>query len=318
MTRTGTSTWYGPLLYLAHDVIVVSVRYRLGPLGFLSLGTEEVPGNAGVRDQLAALRWVRDNIINFGGDPDLVTVYGQSAGSFSSTYHLMSPLAREDGSSLFRRAILESGAGGFSPSFHHFTSARATKYGRLAAAELGCLTLSLADTINCLRGKSVASVMTVDFINQLMSQPSIDQEYLPREPLDIMREGDYSTDVDILIGFNEDEALIGTQIMLPAPDLFGVARELWGVLGPYALLQKHTSEITGEDVQLSEEILSHYCGPLETLDHTKWDNFTRMATDSFFWFGVHRFLDLHLQQSSGKTFFYRNKYIVSHGNCFDP
>merc|ERR1711988_724654 len=151
-----------------------------------------------------------------------------------------------------------------------------------------------------------------------MSQPSIDQEYLPREPLDIMREGDYSTEVDILIGFNEDEALIGTQIMLPAPDLFGVVRELWGVLGPYALLQKHTSEITGEDVRLSEKILNHYCGPLETLDHSKWDNFTRMATDSFFWFGVHRFLDLHLQQSSGKTFFYRNKYIGEHHSIWAP
>ena len=91
---SGTSTWYGPLFYLTHNVILVSVRYRLGPLGFLSLGTEDVPGNAGVRDQLAALRWVQENIANFGGDPQLVTVYGQSAGSFAATYHIMSPLAR--------------------------------------------------------------------------------------------------------------------------------------------------------------------------------------------------------------------------------
>ena len=94
MFGTGTSKWYGPLLYLTHNVIVVSVRYRLGPLGFLSLGTEDVPGNAGVRDQVAALRWVQENIASFGGDPDLVTVYGQSAGSFAATYHIMSPLAR--------------------------------------------------------------------------------------------------------------------------------------------------------------------------------------------------------------------------------
>ena len=94
MFGTGTSSWYGPLLYLSHNVILVSVRYRLGPLGFLSLDTEEIPGNAGVRDQVAALTWVRDNIQGFGGDPNLVTVYGQSAGSFASTYHLMSPLAR--------------------------------------------------------------------------------------------------------------------------------------------------------------------------------------------------------------------------------
>ena len=152
--------------------------------------------------------------------------------------------------------------------------------------------------------------MTVDLLNQLMSQPSIDQEYLPREPHDILTEGDYATDVDILIGFNEDESLVGTQIFLAAPDLFIVMRELWDVLGPYALLQKHTSEVSPEDIQLSKEILSHYCGPLEQLDHTQWSNFTRMTTDSFFWFGVHRFIDLHLQHSTGKTFFYRNKYLV--------
>ena len=93
-TGAGISERYGPLLYLSHEVLLVEVRYRLGPLGFLSLGTEDVPGNAGVRDQLAALTWVQDNIHSFGGDPSLVTVYGQSAGSFASTYHIMSPLAR--------------------------------------------------------------------------------------------------------------------------------------------------------------------------------------------------------------------------------
>ena len=90
----GTEYMYGPLYYMAHDVIMVSVRYRLGPLGFLSLGTEDVPGNAGIRDQVLAMEWVQDNIARFGGNPDLVTIYGQSAGSFSSTYHLMSPLTK--------------------------------------------------------------------------------------------------------------------------------------------------------------------------------------------------------------------------------
>ena len=124
-----------------------------------------------------ALAWVRDNIRQFGGDPGLVTINGQSAGSFASTYHLVSPLARWDrgpgpGShpkrmnsfwlsppalcrGLFRRAILQSGAGGFSPSYHHFSAARAHKYGQLAALELGCLKLTAAATAECLREQSV-------------------------------------------------------------------------------------------------------------------------------------------------------------------
>ena len=97
--------------------------YRLGPIGFLSLGTADVPGNAGIRDQVTALQWVSDNIIDFGGDPALVTVHGQSAGSFSSTYHMFSPLTK----GLFKRVILQSGPGGFSPSYHHFDEERATK-----------------------------------------------------------------------------------------------------------------------------------------------------------------------------------------------
>ena len=91
---TGTSDTYGPLFYLSHDVILVAIRYRLGPLGFLSLGTEDVPGNAGVRDQIAALHWVQENILHFGGDAARVTIAGESAGSWSVLHHILAPGSR--------------------------------------------------------------------------------------------------------------------------------------------------------------------------------------------------------------------------------
>jgi len=309
VSGSGRSHEYGPLYYLSHQIIVVAIRYRLGPLGFLSLGTEDVPGNAGVRDQVMALQWVSQNIQEFGGDTDQVTVHGQSAGSFSSTYHLFSPLTR----GLFHRVILQSGPGGFSPSYHHFGADRAAKYGKLAAAELGCLDLSLEKTANCLREKSVVSLLAVDFVNELMSHPSIDSDhmsepYLPMEPLNAIMSGEYANDVDVMIGFNEDEALIGTEWLYAAPDLFDVAKELWNILGPYALLQKHTSEITEDDIQFTKEILNFYCGPLENLNFDHFENFTKMTSDSFFWFGTNRFIDLHIEQSYGNTFFYRFKY----------
>ena len=96
---------------------------RLGTLGFMSLGTEEVPGNMGTRDQVAALQWIHDNVAGFGGNPDLVTVMGQSAGSMATTFHMYSPLAQ----GLFRRVILQSGTGGFAPSYKHFEEDRAIK-----------------------------------------------------------------------------------------------------------------------------------------------------------------------------------------------
>ena len=84
------------------NVVVVTINYRLGPLGFLSMGTEEVPGNAGLRDQSLALKWVNQNIAKFGGNPDLVTIFGESAGALSVSLHLLSPLSE----GLFQRQAM--------------------------------------------------------------------------------------------------------------------------------------------------------------------------------------------------------------------
>ena len=87
----GGAWQYGPELWMSEEIIFVAVNYRLGPFGFLSLGIEEAPGNQGLLDQRLAMLWVRDNIASFMGDPDQVTIAGESAGSFSVFYHMMSP-----------------------------------------------------------------------------------------------------------------------------------------------------------------------------------------------------------------------------------
>ena len=91
---SGLSTAYGPEFLLNHDIIYIGVNYRLGPLGFLSTGDENCPGNNGLKDQTMALRWIQDNVKAFGGDPDRVTIFGESAGGASVTYHMMSPLSK--------------------------------------------------------------------------------------------------------------------------------------------------------------------------------------------------------------------------------
>lgn len=114
----GDMSLYGPDYLMELDVVVVTFNYRLGAFGnpstappaapfltpshiltaclagFLSTGTEASPGNAGMKDQVMALRWVRDNIHVFGGDPGRVTLYGESAGSASAALHLLSPMSR--------------------------------------------------------------------------------------------------------------------------------------------------------------------------------------------------------------------------------
>lgn len=83
----------------------VTFNYRLGPLGFLSFKTADYSGNMGLKDQLLAMKWVQSNIVFFGGNSKLVTLFGYSAGSSSIHLHLLSPAS----TGLFQRAILQSG-----------------------------------------------------------------------------------------------------------------------------------------------------------------------------------------------------------------
>lgn len=90
----GNTNWYAPDTLLDRDVVLVSPNYRLGPLGFLTTGDEIVPGNNGLKDQVLVLKWIKQNIAQFGGDPDSVTVFGESAGGASTHYLMLSPMSK--------------------------------------------------------------------------------------------------------------------------------------------------------------------------------------------------------------------------------
>ncbi|TMW40065.1 hypothetical protein DOY81_014855, partial [Sarcophaga bullata] len=87
------------------EVILVTFSYRLGAFGFLSTGDNSIPGNFGLKDQLLALKWVQRNIADFGGDPEKVTIFGQSAGAISAHMHMLSSQSQ----GLFRGVIALSG-----------------------------------------------------------------------------------------------------------------------------------------------------------------------------------------------------------------
>lgn len=98
-------TYNAAVMAALADVLMVSTNYRLSILGFMNANSPEAPGNVGLLDQLEVLRWVQRNIASFGGDPERVTLFGQSAGSVSTHAHIMSPMSQ----GLFKRAILMSG-----------------------------------------------------------------------------------------------------------------------------------------------------------------------------------------------------------------
>lgn len=97
---------HGPDYLIEKDVVIVSLNYRLGILGFLSLDCKEAPGNMGLKDQVLALKWIQQNIKNFNGDANNVTIFGVSAGGASVEYLMISPMAK----GLFHKAIAQSGS----------------------------------------------------------------------------------------------------------------------------------------------------------------------------------------------------------------
>jgi para-nitrobenzyl esterase len=202
----------GARLAARAGAIVVTINYRLGPLGFLShraLAREEgrrASPSFGLLDQRAALQWVQRNIAAFGGDPARVTVAGQSAGAWSVCAQLTSPGSR----GLFTRAIMESGA---CSDALYFQPAKAEQQGDALAAAVGC---TGAGVLECLRARSPDElVAALPHKRALILHPGvwwgpvIDGVELPEVPLDAMRTGAFAR-VPLLIGWNRDEGTVHT------------------------------------------------------------------------------------------------------------
>lgn len=105
-TSAQSKRFAGPQNLMDRNIVLVTINYRLGALGFLSTGTEEAPGNNGLKDQVMAMKWVRLHISKFGGDPGTVTLMGYSAGAMAIPLHMVSPMSR----GLFHRVIAMSGS----------------------------------------------------------------------------------------------------------------------------------------------------------------------------------------------------------------
>ncbi len=198
---SGSARWFDGGRFASEGAVVVTLNYRLGALGFLELGDRagggyRAAGNCGILDQLAALRWVRDNIGSFGGDPDQVTVFGESAGAMSIGVMLAMPAAR----GLFRRAILQSGA----------ASAYRTKENaeevtdRLLAAFGGSFDELVAAPADRIMAAQAAMARGSDAASYLAFRPVVDGIDLP-EPPDAAIAAGRGLDVALMVGTNRDE-----------------------------------------------------------------------------------------------------------------
>ena len=191
-------------------VVCVTINWRTGADGFLYLGDGDDAANLGLRDQVAALTWVRDNISAFGGDPDRVTVFGESAGAMSIGDLLGMPRAE----GLFRRAVLQSGA-----AHHVVPAADAARIGARLAEMLGVRAtreaLALVPVDRLLEAQALIDAEVLKcpdparwgsevVASTMPFHPVVDGDVLPAPPIDRIVAG-AASDVDVLIGTNADD-----------------------------------------------------------------------------------------------------------------
>jgi para-nitrobenzyl esterase len=203
----GSTPWYaGSRLAAQGDVVVVTINYRLGALGFLHLddllGTGfEGSGNNGIRDQIAAIRWVKDNIAAFGGNPDCITIFGESAGGMSVGTLLGTPGVPE----LLRGAIAQSGAADHAKSRDEAREATGLVLDELELDATGADALLALGVDALLAAQLTASTRWTEATGAgLPFSPVVDDVVLRRPPIDAIRDGS-AAHVALLAGTTAEE-----------------------------------------------------------------------------------------------------------------
>ncbi|TRY70685.1 hypothetical protein TCAL_10027 [Tigriopus californicus] len=257
------SRLYGPDYLLDYGVVLVSVNYRIGPLGFLSLECDDAPGNLGLHDQVLALKWVHEHIGCFGGDRNNVTLFGESAGAMSNFLHLVSPLSR----GLFHKVIALSGSGS-TPFLHN--DRKPSIYAKAMVKALGIdPKLPNSDILLALQALPVKAIMEKstlfkdwDVTNPLPWKPIVDDfatlSFLPQPFQDLVQQGHVCKNIPILAGCNSEEGLI-----LSAP--FHKSQRRWDLLftqweqwAPQLFFNRETDLITESDQSCVSKIKERF------------------------------------------------------------
>lgn len=216
----------GPDYLLMADIVLVTINYRLGALGFLSLKDESlgVPGNAGMKDQVMALKFVQNNIHHFGGNPNNVTIFGHSAGGSSVSWHCVSDRSK----GLFQKAIIMAGS-----VLNKFSFAHQRDWANRLARKLGyegseCDSeilqfLRAADPLKIVRVQgSLVKPEEKRKVGYAFA-PHIEHYETPeafnlKRPIDLVRKA-WSNGIDLLIGGTADEGLLLLEFMKDSPSL---------------------------------------------------------------------------------------------------
>ncbi|KAL7043409.1 hypothetical protein ACKWTF_001490 [Chironomus riparius] len=320
ITGHGGISEFGPDYFLDTDVILVTGNYRLSIFGFLSTEDENMPGNYGLKDQVAILKWVNENIEDFGGDRDSVTLFGESSGGVCVNYHMISQMSQN----LFHRGISQSGTlQNFwaDPDFSGVARERAIK----VAEHLNCT--NAIDTkliVECLREKDVKDLANT--LNELFSHfLEYSTPYLPvmenvsqttEEPFITSESFTYNhraKEIPWLVGINSEEGAMIT-VNLYSDD--GIKMIEWNDRLPKYTGYDHLDKVEQEEI--AAEIKDFYFNN-EDMNLKRIDNITNLFTDGGGYFGMFDVLNYRFQNSTLNNtyiYLYSHKGAASHTEVF--
>ncbi|XP_067128491.1 cholinesterase-like [Centruroides vittatus] len=318
MGSSSMNLYDGAAIAAVGNVIVVTFNYRVAALGFANFNNEDARGNMGMLDQVMALKWVHQNIESFGGDKNLITVFGQSAGAISIAHHMISPLTK----GLFKRAILQSGS-----NYQEYFAVNTT-FNRentvILSQEVGC---NVSDILKCMREKSAYEIVAAEkrLIKRqqtlLYYHPQVGPPFLSDDPFYDIDAGKFH-DVEILMGSVKDEGTpfvialnpflaIENHPILSKAEAKDIMSRAYKVTGEYLdrivkeylgnVAENDYSEIIKQTIKAIDDgalscPISHLVERLSQYDHTVYVykfNHTRIKSLFKKWMGVLHAEDLH-------------------------
>jgi len=318
---SGTTDMYSPVWLMDHGVVIVTINYRLGAFGFLSTGDNEIPANLGLWDQRMALVWVKENISKFGGDPDNVTIFGESAGSMSVCYHVLSPQS----TGLFHKAIAQSGT-----PFSNFCrmDKHPASYTRKLVQQLGGdPKASTKELREFLEKKTAKDLLKITFVGKMFGEDSVDdpkedfwfkpvvddfcsKPFLPQEPIELLKSGKYNK-VPFMTGFCKDEmSFFMDSFMKKKPSQVEKFNKNFSTFTSKAILGRDGDiELTDADKEATNLLIESYVGEKElTKDKALLDKYYTLISDACFLAPTMEFLN-HLQEDNKTpSYLYRLSY----------
>ncbi|KAM7363085.1 uncharacterized protein ACRADG_000137 [Cochliomyia hominivorax] len=283
---------YGPDCFMQKDVILVTFAYRLGAFGFLSLNDPDlqIPGNAGIKDQVMALKWIKQNIEYFNGDPNNITVFGESAGAASTHLMTLTPQAK----GLFQKAILQSGS-----ALCHWTNTPPRDWAYRFACNIGYKgnnndkevyrflakkdgkRLIVRDTLMLSRQERFENFL---FAFTPVVEPYISEDCITNRPFKELLPNAWGNEIPMIIGGNSFEGLFHYSTVLKTPYLINDLTDCVNLL-PYDIISKHTpQELSTMALKLKQAYFGNKSPGFKETLHEYMD----LMSYRTFWHALHR------------------------------